>query len=238
MEIKITLKQFISVTLILLTCLTAHASGMFTTVKTLTKNDTSKHAYVAAGYPYNTKPFKSELNLLWESSSEQSTNDEHGQPWKKVDISKLKKIIGHFPTEYYVIIPTIKNTSVNKVLVSSIESLSLTIRNVQHAALFKWGCDGAVTPVLSLGEWDEELKDWDTAPVAISRNSDWRYKRQEPTFGTIDITAIPPALVPKDQDSVVGFSINWKNEKLGASLLYHAIDNDYTLFSVGRGFSY
>ena len=230
--------KFISLLLFTSLSLSAYAEGMFTTLKTLLKNDITNNAYISAGYPFNTTRYEKDLDILWESIEQAPVNDSYGQPWKTVEISKLKKILGHIPEEYYVITPTITNKEENKKTIYSVTDLKYTFKKVHHAALFKWGCDNSVTPVLSLGVWNEEINDWGTVPVAVSRITNWRFKRQAPTFGKVDSSALPPALLPGVNDSSVGFSINWANENLSASIVLDPIHRHYTLFSVQQGFSY
>ena len=235
-------KSYHGLIVIFLLCISffnnTQASGYFTTLKSAMKNETTNEAYIAAGYPFNRAPFKNEIDRLWDSINVKPNIDTNGQQWKKVDIKSLKDIVGDFPTTYIVISPIEKIKTINNKRLYVVDHFNVTTKQVKNVALFKWGCDDSVIPVLNLGEWPKNASDW--GPVALSRgNANWRHTQQKPVIGELDASLVPPILQPKTGDLMnIGLSVNWPNEKLIASLIYSRIDNDYQLFSVGRGFSY
>lgn len=226
------INRFALITMLTLFCSGIYAGEFFSSLKSVMKNDASNEAYIASSYPHNVEPYQDQLNKLWDATDKIYNVDSYNQQWKLVDLKILEEVVGHFPTEYILVSPVWKREVINENTSRNVvQNFNATLVKVNKAALFKWGCDDSVIPVLNIGAWPEGADDWQ--PVAVSRLG----KTTLPIVSELDTSSVPKALLTNSIENIVGLSLNWPKENISANLLYDS-GVLYRLFSVGNSMSF
>jgi len=192
-----------------------YAGGPIGTLKLAFEQETTHETYVSAGYPHNHSLFRDSLQKLWDRTTTMLPEDGYKQIWKEVPLSSLREIFGNIP-EYYVLIspladPYNKNNEVSKL------GYRAEAREVTHAALFKWSCEGSIIPVVSIGPWPRYSTD-EWGPVAVSVPQ----SMGKPTLLKLDTALVPATLLSQVESPPRGLTLSWPNQDLRAALLAHS----------------
>lgn len=132
-----------------------------------------------------------ELRSLWDSIDNVAFVDEYGQPWKETILEEMAFLIGSDAKEFLVHYAGYYKTTATKTY------------------LFKWGCDGSVTPVIHIGTWHMSPYGETWKASAIEINHKYGFPRKVPKENQ-RFDAIPEIAELKKKYKNIGFSeIQW-----------------------------
>ena len=130
--------------------------------------------YISSGRDDNHSLNADKLELLWASKTEIIFRDNYQQDWKTVAPKEIYFNKGAEEKNYIIF---------HKNNISAV--------SVKGAALFKWGCDDSIIPVLNLGEWPFNDKPYEWQGVAIEIEQEYGLPQIKPTSNDF-LEIIPP----------------------------------------------
>ena len=194
----------------------AFADGPVKSFKSAMEHTETGDLYVAVGYPKNHEGYEARLNRLWDEASQALPEDSFHQKWKRVTPGDLISVFGHFDRQYYLVYPRIKRVKDNNFIRSEFDGYELEQREVVGAALFRWGCDDSVIPVLNLGPWPPNTRrEW--GPMAISVHG----KFSDARLIELDKELVPRAYSDKVANTEKWLTIEWPTLNYRATMTYH-----------------
>ena len=179
--------------------------------------DKTNEVFISAAYPVNHSTFQMGLKRLWDHASETMPRDNSNQPWRKTNIQALQAVVGYMPRSVYLLYPVMrKEKDKNNIPQNVFDHYEIVKRKVKQYALFKWGCDDSIIPVLGVGQWPEGTPQY-LSPVALTSPFDLG----EAKISSLEADLIPPRMLQGLGASFRGVTISWPDKNVKAAYIYY-----------------